>query len=97
VSGHEDIENRTWSTRYRGPVLQRFGVRVSDENAAMQKAFIQRSEQIVGDCVQISTDVEVYNDINKEQPPIPMIFDFKMTSRSAERGTTVMPPKSSSG
>jgi hypothetical protein len=21
VSGHKDIENRTWSTRYRGPVL----------------------------------------------------------------------------
>jgi hypothetical protein len=43
----------------------------------MQKAFIQRREQIVGDCVQLSTDVEVYNDINKEQPPIPMLFDFR--------------------
>jgi hypothetical protein len=45
--------------------------------AHMQKAFIQRREQIVGDCVQLSTDVEVYNDINKEQPPIPMLFDFR--------------------
>lgn len=42
----------------------------------MQKAFIQRREQIVGDCVQLSTDVAVYNDFNKEQPPIPMLFDF---------------------
>jgi hypothetical protein len=43
----------------------------------MQKAFIQRREQIFGDCVQLSTDVAVYNDFNKEQPPIPMLFDFR--------------------
>ncbi|WP_439534600.1 hypothetical protein [Polymorphobacter sp.] len=43
----------------------------------MQKAFIQRREQIVGDCVQLSTDVEAYNDMNCEQPPIPMLFDFR--------------------
>lgn len=43
----------------------------------MQKAFIQRREQIVGDCVQLATDVEVYNDMHKDQPPIPMLFDFR--------------------
>ena len=43
----------------------------------MQKAFIQRREQIVGDCVQLSTDVEVYNDLNRDKPPIPMLFDFR--------------------
>jgi hypothetical protein len=43
----------------------------------MQKAFIQRREQIVGDCVQLSTDVEVYNEMNSDQPPIPMLFDFR--------------------
>ena len=43
----------------------------------MQKAFIQRREQIVGDCVQLSTDVEVYNDFKSDQPPIPMLFDFR--------------------
>jgi hypothetical protein len=43
----------------------------------MQKAFIQRREQIVGECVQLSTDVEVYNDMNKEQPPLPMLLDFR--------------------
>ena len=43
----------------------------------MQKAFIQRREQIVGDCVQLATDVEVYNEMNGEQPPIPMLFDFR--------------------
>jgi hypothetical protein len=43
----------------------------------MQKAFIQRREQIVGDCVQLSTDVAVYNDLNRDQPPLPMLFDFR--------------------
>lgn len=43
----------------------------------MQKAFIQRREQIVGDCFQLSTDVDAYNGLNKEQPPIQMLFDFR--------------------
>ena len=43
----------------------------------MQKALIQRREQIVGDCVQLSTDVDAYNALHKEQTPIQMIFDFR--------------------
>lgn len=43
----------------------------------MQKAFIQRREQIVGDCAQLATDVEAYNAIKSDQPPIPMLFDFR--------------------
>lgn len=43
----------------------------------MQKAFIQRREQIVGDCVQLNTDVEAYNAIHIEQRPIQMLFDFR--------------------
>jgi hypothetical protein len=43
----------------------------------MQKAFIQRREQIVGDCVQLATDVGAYNDMKQDQPPIPMLFDFR--------------------
>ena len=42
----------------------------------MHKAFIQRREQIVGDCVQLDTDVQVYNDMNKDQPGIQIPFDF---------------------
>lgn len=42
----------------------------------MQKAFIQRREQIVGDCVQLATDVEVYNDLNKDKPKIQLVLDF---------------------
>ena len=43
----------------------------------MQKAFIQRREQIVGDCVQLATDVEAYNAMKSDHPPIPMLFDFR--------------------
>lgn len=43
----------------------------------MQKAFIQRRGQIVGDCVQLNTDVEAYNGFNDDQQPIQMLFDFR--------------------
>ena len=43
----------------------------------MQKAFIQRREQIVGDCVQLATDVEAYNAMKSDQEPIPMLLDFR--------------------
>lgn len=43
----------------------------------MQKAFIQRREQIVGDCVQLNTDVGAYNALKVDQQPIQMLFDFR--------------------
>ena len=43
----------------------------------MQKAFIQRRGQIVDDCVQLATDVTVYNDMKPDQPAIQMLFDFR--------------------
>lgn len=42
----------------------------------MEKAFAQRRQQVVGDCVQLSTDVEVYNDKNKNEEPINLVLDF---------------------
>ncbi|MCY4395022.1 MAG: hypothetical protein OXC10_07815 [Rhodospirillaceae bacterium] len=43
----------------------------------MHKAFIQRREQIVGDCFQLATDVDVYNDFHNDQEPIQIPFDFR--------------------
>ena len=43
----------------------------------MQKAFVQRRQQVVDDCVQLATDVEAYNAMKSDQPPIPMLFDFR--------------------
>jgi len=42
----------------------------------MQKAFTQRREQIVGDCLQLRTDVDAYNAMNGSQPPIQMELNF---------------------
>src|SRR5258708_25354818 len=50
----------------------------------MEKAFAQRREQIVGDCLQLKTDVDVYNDMNRDkQPEIQLVLDF--TDDVAER------------
>ncbi len=43
----------------------------------MQKAFNQRREQVVGDLVQLATDVEVYNEMNKGAEPIQLVLDFR--------------------
>jgi hypothetical protein len=50
----------------------------------MEKAFGQRREQIIGDCLQLKTDVAVYNDMNRgKQPEIQLVLDF--TEDVAER------------
>jgi hypothetical protein len=42
----------------------------------MEKAFSQRRKQIVSDCFQLKTDVDVYNDLHRDQPPIQLVLDF---------------------
>lgn len=49
----------------------------------MQRAFSQRRKQIVGDCCQLKTDVDHYNDNRPEEEPIQMVMDF--TDDVAER------------
>ena len=50
----------------------------------MERAFALRREQIIGDCVQLRTDVDVYNDMNRgKRPVIQLPLDF--TDDVAER------------
>jgi hypothetical protein len=42
----------------------------------IQKAFTQRRNQIIGDCFQLKVDVDVYNDLNQDQPQIQLVLDF---------------------
>ena len=42
----------------------------------MEKAFSQRRRQVVGDCLQLKTDVDVYNDQHHGDEPIPLELDF---------------------
>ena len=40
------------------------------------RSFADRRRQIVGDCVQLKTDVDVYNEKNPNMPEIQLILDF---------------------
>lgn len=40
------------------------------------KSFAQRRQQIVGDCVQLKTDVDVYNEKDSKADPIQVPLDF---------------------
>ncbi len=42
----------------------------------MERAFAWRRQQVVGDCLQLKTDVDVYNDQNPAAEPIQLILDF---------------------
>lgn len=52
-----------------------------DDRNAPRKHFVasfgQRRKQIVGDCVQLKNDVDVYNDKHSDKEPIPLILNFE--------------------
>lgn len=43
----------------------------------MKRAFQQRRQQIVGDCRQLKTDVDSFNDNREDAEPIQISFDFR--------------------
>lgn len=50
----------------------------------MQVALQQRRSQIVGDCRQLKTDMDSYNDNENTGEPIQMVFDFTKDLEEAE-------------
>jgi hypothetical protein len=61
-----------------------WGVLGFADHGYMEKAFAQRRDQIIGDCAQLKTDVDVYNDLNEgKRPAIQLVLDF--TDDVAER------------
>ena len=53
----------------------------------MEKSFAWRREQIVGDNLQLKTDVDVYNDLVRgKHPPIQLVLNY--TDDVAERQIT---------
>ena len=42
------------------------------------KSFAQRRSQIVGDCCQLKTDADVYNDTRKPSDPVQVVLDFTL-------------------
>lgn len=54
---------------------------MDDENAPRDhfvRSFAQRRQQIVGDCYQLKTDVDVYNSKCPDMQPIQMPLDFTL-------------------
>lgn len=52
---------------------------IDDEQAPRDhfvRSFSQRRQQIVGDCYQLKTDVDVYNAKDSSQEPIQVVLDF---------------------
>lgn len=50
----------------------------------MQRAFQQRRHQIFGDCKQLKTDVDSFNENRLPDTPIQIIFDFRADLEEAE-------------
>ncbi|CAG9932189.1 hypothetical protein [Candidatus Nitrotoga arctica] len=49
---------------------------VNAPHSHFQKSIAQRRSQIVGDCYQLKTDADVYNDKRKSPEPIQVVLDF---------------------
>ncbi len=64
---------------------------VDDEYA--QAAFHQRRTRIVGDCRQLKTDVDSYNDNNINGGHYQLLLDFRDDVAEREQPTTYMPRK----
>lgn len=79
-----DVQGRRYRakhavTKKQGQKTFSFWADIDDPNAPhehFQKSFAQRRQQIVGDCCQLKTDVDVYNDTRKPYHPIQIILDF---------------------
>src|SRR5258708_16538343 len=62
----------------------------------MERAFAQRRDQIVGDCLQLKTDVAVDNDMNRgKQPEIQLILHFEEDVEERQQLANI--PKKRSG
>lgn len=60
-----------------------------DDPAAPHAHFIesfgQRRQQIVGDCYQLKTDADVYNDHRKPSEPVQIVLDFALDVEELEQ------------
>ena len=81
-----DPQGRTVRAKHAARVEQ--GVLWADIRTAprehMTIAFQQRRHQIVGDCRQLKSDVDSYNENKNPGSPIQMIFDFTLDLAESE-------------
>ena len=61
-----------------------WGALDSSPHQFMEKAFAQRRKQIVGDCLQLKTDIDVFNDKNTKEEPIQIVLNFTEDVKEAQ-------------
>lgn len=69
------------TTRKQGNKTLSLWADLDDPNAPhehFQRSFAQRRQQIVGDCYQLKTDIDVYNNNRQPAEPIQAILDFTL-------------------
>jgi hypothetical protein len=74
----------------RGVQLALWGEMETASPEHMRKAFQQRRKQIVGDCIQLKTDVDVYNGRNPIAEPLQVVFNFTDDIAEAEAAESVV-------
>jgi hypothetical protein len=55
----------------------------------MERAFGQRRKQILGDCRQLKSDVDSYNDNRQPENPIQVVFDFTLDLTELEAARAI--------
>lgn len=68
----------------KGGVQYTFWATIDAPHDHIERAFAQRRDQIIGDCLHLRTDIDVYNDMYRgRRPQIQLVLDF--TDDVAER------------
>lgn len=64
---------------------------IDDANAPHEhfvKSFAQRRQQIVGDCCQLKTDADHYNEVRSPAEPIQVVLDFTLDVEELQQPLT---------
>jgi len=104
----EDYYTDPQGRRVRALHVARFGSRSQDGSRVqkmlwddirtaprdfMERAFQLRRRQIVGDCKQLKTDVDSFNDNHRDEKPIQLLLDFADDVAEASQPTEYQPRK----
>jgi hypothetical protein len=83
-TGRRYRKNHAVRISQRGVQLALWGEMETAPREHMERAFAQRRTQIVGDCVQLNSDVVVYNGMHVDKDPIQIVLNFTDDVAEAE-------------
>ena len=77
-----DLEGRRYRLNHAVRVTKNgvqntfWGIMGFAHRSHMERAFTQRREQVIGDCLQLQIDVDAYNAMHSLEAPIQLVLDF---------------------